>query len=124
VAAIGAVALFLATLTDSGPHPAGGPFKPSSGLSGEQIHPRTLPARAFTAFAYLGQISFGLYVFHILGLMASDYTVQHQDSSLGRYLFRNAVALAVTIVLAAISYRLLESPFLTLKQRFTRVSSR
>jgi peptidoglycan/LPS O-acetylase OafA/YrhL len=93
-------------------------------LSGEQVHPRTLPSRAFAAFAYLGQISFGLYVFHIIGLMTSDYTVQHQDSSLGRYLFRNAVALAVTIVLAAISYRLLESPFLTLKQRFTRVLSR
>jgi peptidoglycan/LPS O-acetylase OafA/YrhL len=131
VAAIGAVALFLATLND------GGPFKPSSGLSGEPsaaagaaafaAYPaakRALPTRVFTAFAYLGQISFGLYVFHILGLMTSDYTVQHQDSSLGRYLFRNAVALAVTIVLAAISYRLLESPFLTLKQRFTRVSSR
>ncbi len=106
VAAIGAVALFLATLTPSDPSK------------------RTPPSRAFAAFAYLGQISFGLYVFHILGLMTSDYTVQHQDSSLGRYLFRNTVALAVTIVLAAISYRLLESPFLTLKQRFTRVSSR
>jgi peptidoglycan/LPS O-acetylase OafA/YrhL len=74
--------------------------------------------------SYLGTISFGLYVFHIIGLMTSDYTVQHQDSSLGRYLFRNAVALAVTIVLASISYRWLESPFLTLKQRFSKVPSR
>jgi len=126
VAAIGAVALFLATLT-GGPHPSGGPFKPASGLSGEQPSAAAVaakPSLAFTLFAYLGQISFGLYVFHILGLMTSDYTVQHQDSSLGRYLFRNAVALAVTIVLASISYRLLESPFLTLKRRFTRVASR
>jgi peptidoglycan/LPS O-acetylase OafA/YrhL len=56
--------------------------------------------------------------------MTSDYAVAHQDSSLGRYLFRNAVALAVTIVLASVSYRWLESPFLSFKQRFTHVLSR
>jgi peptidoglycan/LPS O-acetylase OafA/YrhL len=76
------------------------------------------------AFVYLGQISYGLYVFHIIGLMTSDYAVQHQDSSLGRYLFRNAVAFAVTVPLAAISYRWLETPFLNFKQRFSRVLSR
>ncbi len=56
--------------------------------------------------------------------MISDYTVHHQESSLGRYFFRNAVAFAVTVALAAISYRWFETPFLTLKQRFTRVLSR
>lgn len=75
-------------------------------------------------FVYLGRISYGLYVFHILGLMISDYTVQHQDSSLGRYLFRDSVAFTLTVVFAAISYRWLETPFLTLKQRFSRVLSR
>ncbi len=75
-------------------------------------------------FVYLGSISYGLYVFHVLGLMISDYTVQHQDSSLGRYLLRNTVALTVTVVFAAISYRWLESPFLRLKQRFSHVLSR
>jgi peptidoglycan/LPS O-acetylase OafA/YrhL len=56
--------------------------------------------------------------------MTSDYTVQHQDSSLGRYLFRNSVAFAVTVVLASISYRWFETPFLTLKKRFSQVPSR
>jgi peptidoglycan/LPS O-acetylase OafA/YrhL len=56
--------------------------------------------------------------------MISDYAVQHQDSSLGRYLFRNAVGFAITIAFAAVSYRRLESPFLTLKQRFSHVLSR
>ena len=73
---------------------------------------------------YLGRISFGLYVFHIVGLVISDYTVHHQDSSLGRYFFREAVAFAITVALAAISYRWLETPFLTLKQRFSHVPSR
>jgi peptidoglycan/LPS O-acetylase OafA/YrhL len=108
VAALGAVALFLATLHHGGP--------PTSARSWRMWGLRPL--------VYLGRISYGLYVFHILGLMISDYTVQHQDSSLLRYLFRNAVAFAITVLLAAISYRWLEAPFLTLKQRFTRVLSR
>ena len=76
------------------------------------------------SLAYLGRISYGLYVFHILGLMVSDYTVHDQQASLSRYVLRNAVAFAVTVVLAAISYRCLETPFLTMKQRFSRVLSR
>lgn len=118
VAALGAVALFLATLrpspTADAQNSAGGPFKPAFSLSGI----------GKKAFVYLGRISYGLYTFHVVGLMTGDHTISHQDSSLGRYLLRNAVALAVTIMLASISYRLLESPFLTLKQRFTHVLSR
>jgi len=99
VAALGAAGLFLATL------------RPKA----------TLPKNPFV---YLGQISYGLYVFHILGLMISDYTVHDSTASLGRYLARNTIAFAITVSLAAISYRWLESPFLSLKQRFTRVLSR
>jgi peptidoglycan/LPS O-acetylase OafA/YrhL len=99
VAALGAVALFLATIRS-------------------EVTLRNNP------FVYLGRISYGLYVFHILGLMISDYVVHNQGSSLGRYFFRVAVAFAITVAFSAISYRWLESPFLTLKQRFTRVLSR
>jgi peptidoglycan/LPS O-acetylase OafA/YrhL len=73
---------------------------------------------------YLGRISYGLYVFHVLGLMISDYTVHDQTSSLGRYMLRVGVALAATVGLSAVSYRCLESPFLQMKQRFTHVLSR
>jgi len=132
VAALGAVALFLATLhprkTSGGPHPhPGGPFKPSFGLSGASSAPpaaRNFSNRALSAFTYLGRISYGLYVFHILGLLISDYLVHNADTSLGRYLFRLAIAFAIAITLAALSFRWLESPFLTLKQRFTHVHSR
>ena len=106
VAVLGAVALFLATL------------RPQDGDA------KARPGRLTAVFLYLGSIAYGLYVFHVLGLMISDYTVAHQDSSLGRYLFRNTVAFAVTLVFAAISYRFLERPFLGLKQRFSRVQSR
>jgi peptidoglycan/LPS O-acetylase OafA/YrhL len=73
---------------------------------------------------YLGRISYGLYVFHVLGLLISDYVVPSQTASLARYAVRVAVAFAMTVTLAAMSYRWLETPFLTLKQRFTHVLSR
>jgi peptidoglycan/LPS O-acetylase OafA/YrhL len=77
-----------------------------------------------SALVYLGRISYGLYVFHVLGLMISDYTVRDQTASLGRYLLRVSVALTATIALSAASYRWLETPFLKMKQRFTHVLSR
>ena len=73
---------------------------------------------------YLGRISYGLYVFHVLGLLISDHVVANQTANLLRYALRVAVALAATIVMAAISFRWLETPFLSLKQRFSHVLSR
>jgi peptidoglycan/LPS O-acetylase OafA/YrhL len=73
---------------------------------------------------YLGRISYGLYVFHVLGLLISDYTVHDETANLFRYALRVLVALAATIAMAAVSYRWLETPFLGLKQRFTHVLSR
>ena len=73
---------------------------------------------------YLGRISYGLYVFHVLGLLVSDHIVHDQTASLSRYSLRVGVALAATVAMAAVSYRWLESPFLSLKQRFTHVLSR
>ncbi len=136
VMAIGAVALFIATLRDQAGAPqlpqsadvgvsrscAGGPHPPSVGECG--IASRSWRILELSPLVYLGRISYGLYVFHVLGLMISDYTVHHQDSSLGRYFFRDAVAFTITVALSAISYRWLETPFLTLKQRFTHVLSR
>jgi len=50
--------------------------------------------------------------------------VSDSTAALWRYSVRVGVALAATILLAAISFRWLETPFLSLKQRFTHVLSR
>jgi peptidoglycan/LPS O-acetylase OafA/YrhL len=128
VMALGAVALFLAVLRPAGrpKTPAGVPHLPQSADVGLRSDPGSHAWHTWgmSPLVYLGRISYGLYVFHVLGLMITDYTIHHQDSSLARYFFRNAVAFALTVAFASVSYRWLETPFLTLKQRFTHILSR
>ena len=71
---------------------------------------------------YLGKISYGLYVLHELAHFCAMRIVP--ASTPGMVLAQSIVGLALTIVLAAASYRWLESPFLRLKERFAHVQSR
>lgn len=67
---------------------------------------------------YLGKISYGLYVFHEIGMMIGYRVVSRLPwAGLAGYLNIGHVAagFAVTIVLAALSYRYFEMPFLKLK---------
>jgi peptidoglycan/LPS O-acetylase OafA/YrhL len=64
--------------------------------------------RRFRLPIYLGKISFGLYVFHAAAIEIAG----------------PILALPLTIVAAALCYRLLEAPFLRLKERFALVRSR
>ena len=100
---------------------------PSVALGGALLLLSVLRTRAGggnRVLTYLGRISYGLYVFHVLGLLISNYVVHDQAANLFRYSLRVVVALALTIAMAAVSYRWLETPFLSLKQRFTHVLSR
>jgi peptidoglycan/LPS O-acetylase OafA/YrhL len=73
--------------------------------------------RVGQALIYGGRISYGLYVYH---LMMLKFTLQTRLT----YWPGKLVALAATVGVAALSYRLLETPFLRLKQRVTYVYSR
>lgn len=71
----------------------------------------------FPFLVYLGRISYGLYVFHAAALaLASLIFVEYS-------LLRALVGLVITIAIGAVSYAVLEQPFLRLKKRFTYVSS-
>jgi peptidoglycan/LPS O-acetylase OafA/YrhL len=75
---------------------------------------------------YLGRISYGLYIYHRLAI---SLTLQacaaiHGECDTEGLLMRTGLSFAGTVLLAAVSYRLLESPFLRLKRRFTHVPSR
>jgi peptidoglycan/LPS O-acetylase OafA/YrhL len=72
---------------------------------------------------YLGKISYGLYVYHALGNVLSGALIPVHNSFL-QLALRPAAALAITILLAAVSYAVLEKPFLRLKERFAHIESR
>jgi peptidoglycan/LPS O-acetylase OafA/YrhL len=70
---------------------------------------------AFRPFAYFGQISYGLYLFHpnCLGWSSKYF---------GTYNLTNAwVGLAITLAVAMLSWHLFEKPINDLKNRFTHV---
>lgn len=85
-----------------------------------------------SVIVYLGKISYGLYVFHEIALTATTAIRQHFEQSTTLhgastsllFLADRVCALGLTIAIAALSYRFIETPFLQLKSRFTFVRSR
>ena len=81
---------------------------------------------------YLGKISYGLYVFHMMTLLPSVWVLTaiarglhfHGALLIATKLAVPLLSLGSTIAVSALSYRFLESPFLRLRKRFTVVASR
>jgi len=71
---------------------------------------------------YLGKISYGLYVLHEFAHYCAMRLLPAATPL--RVIAQSALGFALTLLLAAASYRWLESPFLRLKERFTHVQSR
>ena len=79
---------------------------------------------------WLGKLTYGLYVYHILGFQIGKEVVdflhgrQVATSATALLVLRSIISLVITIGIAAESYRIFESFFLRLKDRFSRVKSR
>ncbi len=73
----------------------------------------------FKPLIYLGTISYGLYVFHQLAISFSP-----RLAIPGLPFGRTISAFLLTVALAALSYRFLETPFLRMKDRFAHIQSR
>jgi peptidoglycan/LPS O-acetylase OafA/YrhL len=82
-----------------------------------------ISARLPVALVYLGKISYGLYVYHALGMVLADKLVL-AHSHFRQLVLRETLALTITVLLAAASYKFLEKPFLQLKKRFEVIRSR
>jgi peptidoglycan/LPS O-acetylase OafA/YrhL len=70
---------------------------------------------------YLGKISYGLYTVHYFSLYLIGKFLASLPSKphfLVTFLTRGTAALVLTVILASLSYRYLERPFLRLKSRF------
>jgi peptidoglycan/LPS O-acetylase OafA/YrhL len=79
---------------------------------------------------WLGKLTYGLYVYHILGLqfggmlvgwLQGHHWVEAQAAVL---VSQSVVSFALTVAVAAISYRFFESFFLRMKDKMSRVKSR
>lgn len=86
------------------------------------LHEPLLAFLASRPLRYLGKISFGLYVFHLLGIGLGT----RLGASIGieDWWFVAAASMLVTTVLSVLSYELLEKGFLRLKRRFEAVHTR
>jgi peptidoglycan/LPS O-acetylase OafA/YrhL len=73
----------------------------------------------FSALVYLGRISYGLYVFHLLALALIPKLLIVNLGIPLNFELRVLLSFGLTVLLAAASYRWLEQPFLNLKKRFT-----
>ena len=74
------------------------------------------------ALIYLGKISYGLYVIHELAHLLAKQIFPAASPLM--VVGQSGISLAITIALAAASYRWLETPFLRLKEKFAHVQSR
>jgi len=75
--------------------------------------------------AYLGRITFGLYVFHVLAKDAALHFLPKTGSYHGfMFLLWLCATFALTVGMAALSYHFFETPFLKMKKRFQFIASR
>ena len=74
----------------------------------------------FTWLVYLGRISYGLYVFHLLALALAGQMLSIPLVGIQmNFELRLLAALLLTVLFASTSYTWLERPFLKLKERFS-----
>jgi peptidoglycan/LPS O-acetylase OafA/YrhL len=90
------------------------------------VDPKVLPTPAI----YLGRISFGLYAFHSFALWAMGAALfgphglaKRAGSVPQSPIIKDVGAFALTVLVASISYRYLETPFLRMKARHAFVRS-
>ena len=84
---------------------------------------------ALQPFVFLGRISYGLYVWHWAGNqfappLASPWLSAYMTNEVASWFAVVVPALSLTVVLAVLSYYVLERPFLRIKSRFTLVVNR
>jgi len=73
---------------------------------------------------YLGRISYGLYCLHLIGILTAVQLMRmaHVDHNVWQIVFlQPLIAFAITLLIASVSYRYYEAPFLRLKQRFAKI---
>jgi peptidoglycan/LPS O-acetylase OafA/YrhL len=75
---------------------------------------------------HLGNVSYGIYMYHMMVVAATIQAaklIYGEEGNILFNLFVYVVSITVTILVATVSFRFFEQPFLKLKQKFTVVPS-
>jgi peptidoglycan/LPS O-acetylase OafA/YrhL len=78
----------------------------------------------FKLISNLGKISYGLYCLHFIGILIATTLAKKlgmNNSFFSVFIFETVVALTTTIIISQISFRILEAPFLKIKDRFAYI---
>ncbi len=91
-------------------------------------NPRTLVNLENKIMNFLGRISYGLYVYHMLIIWVLSLILKNRIQALSpnksiQYVIIYALIYSITIFVAYLSYRYFESYFLKLKARFSKIHS-
>jgi peptidoglycan/LPS O-acetylase OafA/YrhL len=81
----------------------------------------------FRVLSYLGKISYGLYCFHMIGILIALTITKllHFNTEIWQVMVVETVlALTIAIIISAISFRFFEGPILRLKDRFSVLSEK
>lgn len=71
---------------------------------------------------YLGKISYGIYVYHMIVIYVVSSIFLSLEISLNHYIVYPSITL-ITIAVSGLSYKYFETPFLKLKRKYTLVKS-
>ncbi|CAN7688155.1 acyltransferase [Pseudoduganella sp. LjRoot289] len=93
----------------------------AAALTMAALHEPWLGFLASRPLRYLGKISYGLYVFHFMGIEIGRRVAGKLD---GGWWVQAIAALLATMLLSVLSYELFERHFLKLKRKFETVRSR
>jgi peptidoglycan/LPS O-acetylase OafA/YrhL len=80
------------------------------------------PILASSVARYLGKISYGLYVFHLLTIHVAEGVARRVGSN--AWWFIALLAFVLTVAISTVSYSVLEKPFLRFKRRFEVIQTR
>ena len=79
---------------------------------------------SINVLVYLGKRSYGLYLYHMLGLEVGKIMVKKISFLPANDIMTFIISMTFTIVVSIISYKIIETPFLKIKKRFEVIVSR